>query len=454
MSGDSQKKLCNKHFIIVGPFVHSEDNRQFAVFDCGLIAVVDGKIVAVEETADNLAKIQEQYSICDDFVYHLEEEEFVMPGFIDTHIHAPQYPNAGVGYDKQLLEWLQTYTFPLERRFSDSSFAEKVYEAIVKKTLANGTTTAVYFATLHFDSTVLLARIVADQGQRAFIGKVNMNYDTPEGYGETTEESYQMTEEFIKQIKELQNNLVKPIITPRFALSCDMPLMTKLGELASRYNVHIQTHISENPGEVAAVEELYPDCKNYADVYDKAKLLTDKTVLAHGVYLSDEELQVLAARGSSVSHCPNSNTSLRSGLCDVRRLLDADIKVGLGTDVSGGFSPSILDAIRNALGVSIHISFGKGEDYVPLTFREAFYLATLGGATAIALEDEVGNFKVGKYFDALIVNMKNPGPVDVLEQYDTETLVQKFLYTGDDRNIKKVYVAGCPVKCPTRHVTL
>lgn len=446
MSGDSQKKLCNKHFIIVGPVVHSEELTQLTVFDCGLIAVVDGKIVAVEETANNLAKIQQEYSICDDFVYHLVEGEFLMPGFIDTHIHAPQYPNAGLGYDKQLLDWLSTYTFPLEKKFSDLSFAAKVYEAIVKKTLANGTTTALYFATIHFDSTVLLADIVAAQGQRAFIGKVNMNYNTPEGYGETTEESYQMTEKFIKQLKELQNNLVQPIITPRFALSCDMPLMTRLGELASRCNVHIQTHISENPGEVAAVKDLYPDCKNYADVYDRAKLLTDKTVLAHGVYLTDDELLVLAARGSSVSHCPNSNTSLKSGLCDVRRLLDAGIKVGLGTDVSGGFSPSVLDAIRNALDVSIHISFGKGEDYAPLTYHEAFYLATLGGATAVALDDKVGNFRVGKYFDALIVNMKNPGPVDVLQQYDTELLVQKFLYTGDDRNIRKVYVAGCQVK--------
>lgn len=446
MSGDSQKKLCNKHFIIVGPVVHSEELTQLTVFDCGLIAVVDGKIVAVEETANNLAKIQQEYSICDDFVYHLVEGEFLMPGFTDTHIHAPQYPNAGLGYDKQLLDWLSTYTFPLEKKFSDLSFAAKVYEAIVKKTLANGTTTALYFATIHFDSTVLLADIVAAQGQRAFIGKVNMNYNTPEGYGETTEESYQMTEKFIKQLKELQNNLVQPIITPRFALSCDMPLMTRLGELASRCNVHIQTHISENPGEVAAVKDLYPDCKNYADVYDRAKLLTDKTVLAHGVYLTDDELLVLAARGSSVSHCPNSNTSLKSGLCDVRRLLDAGIKVGLGTDVSGGFSPSVLDAIRNALDVSIHISFGKGEDYAPLTYHEAFYLATLGGATAVALDDKVGNFRVGKYFDALIVNMKNPGPVDVLQQYDTELLVQKFLYTGDDRNIRKVYVAGCQVK--------
>ncbi|XP_023720104.1 guanine deaminase isoform X2 [Cryptotermes secundus] len=410
MSGDAHKEVHNKPFIIVGPIVHSEEITKLKVFDGGLIAAVNGKIVAVEETPKNLARIQKKYSVTDGCVYHLDKGQFLMPGLIDTHIHAPQYPNAGLGYDMQLLDWLKTYTFPLEKKYSDLSFAAKVYEAIVKRTLANGTTTAVYFATIHVDSTILLAKIVTHQGQRAFIGKVNMNYKTPEGYGETTKESYQKTEDFIKQIQNMK------------------------------------THISENQGEVAAVRGLYRDCKNYADVYDKAKLLTDKTVLAHGVYLHDEELELLAARGSSVSHCPNSNTSLKSGLCDVRRLLNAGIKVGLGTDVSGGYSPSILDAIRNTLDVSIHISYGKGSNYAPLTYPEAFYLATLGGARAVALDDTIGNFKVGKDFDALIVNMKNLGPIDILGEYDTEALVQKFLYTGDDRNISKVYVAGRQVK--------
>ncbi|XP_069675243.1 guanine deaminase-like [Periplaneta americana] len=447
MSGQphSQKTNYNTTFIIVGPIVHSEKISPLTIIENGLIAVVKGKIVAVENTTANLEKIKEQYSITDDFVYTLGEGEFVMPGLVDTHIHAPQYPNAGLGYDKQLLDWLQIYTFPLEKKYSDLDFATKVYEAIVKKTLANGTTTATYFATIHLSSSEVLADIVARLGQRAFIGKVNMNYDTPEGYGETTEESYQNTEDFIKLLKSQDNDLVMPIITPRFALSCDMELMKKLGDLASQYDVHVQTHISENRGEVAAVAQLYPDCKNYADVYDKAKLLTKKTVLAHGVYLLDDELAVLAARGSSVSHCPNSNTSLKSGLCDVRRLINAGVKVGLGTDVSGGYSPSILDTIRNTLDVSIHISF-KDENYVPLTYHEAFYLATLGGATAVALDDKIGNFKVNKDFDALIVNMMNPGPIDILQPYKTEALVQKFLYNGDDRNISKVFVAGRQVK--------
>ncbi|PSN46074.1 Guanine deaminase [Blattella germanica] len=436
----------NKTLIIVGPIVHSEEITAITIYETGLIVVVDGKIAAVQDYTSNLSQLQQQYGITDDLVFYLGEGEFVMPGFIDTHIHAPQYPNAGLGYDKQLLDWLATYTFPLEMKYSNKDFAGMVYEAIVKKTLDNGTTTASYFATIHLETVKVLADIVARLGQRALIGKVNMNYDSPEGLQETTNDSYRNTEDFIRLLQEQANDLVLPIITPRFALSCDMELMKLLGELASHYNVHVQTHISENPGEIAAVLELYPDCKNYADVYDKANLLTNKTVLAHGVYLTDEELPVLVARGSSISHCPNSNTSLKSGLCDVRRLLDAGVKVGLGTDVSGGYSPSILDAIRNALDVSIHVSFGKGETYSPLTYHEVFYLATLGGAQAVALDDTVGNFKIGKDFDALVVNMKSPGPIDILEKYDTDSLVQKFLYNGDDRNIAKVFVAGHQVK--------
>ncbi|PSN46075.1 Guanine deaminase [Blattella germanica] len=400
----------NKTFIIVGPIVHSENISALTIYENGLLVVVDGKIKEVQNCADNVPELQQKYSINDGFVYYLGEGEFVMPGFIDTHIHAPQYPNAGLGYDKQLLDWLTTYTFPLEKKYADLNYATKVYEAIVKRTLANGTTTATYFATIHKESSEVLADLVERHGQRAFIGKVNMNFESPPGLGETTSESYQATEEFIKLLLGRNNDLVLPIITPRFALSCDMELMKLLGQLAAKYNVHVQT------------------------------------VLAHGVHLTDEELKILSARGSSISHCPNSNTSLKSGLCDVRRLLHANVKVGLGTDVSGGYSPSILDAIRNALDVSIHISLGAQMGYIPLNYHEAFYLATLGGARALALDDKIGNFKCGKDFDALVVNMKNAGPIDILEKYNTEALVQKFLYNGDDRNISLVFVAGRQVK--------
>ncbi|KAJ9593416.1 hypothetical protein L9F63_015042, partial [Diploptera punctata] len=333
MSGETVKAeaVYNRTFIIVGSIVHSETITELIIYENGLIVVVNGKIVEVKDSVSCLSQLQQKYTITDDFVYRLGENEFVIPGFIDAHIHAPQYPNAGLGYDKQLLDWLDTYTFPLEAKYADLNYATKVYEAVVKKTLTNGTTTATYFATVHEDSSEVLADLVTQLGQRAFIGKVNMNIDSPKDLLETTEESYQRTEDLIKQLQGRNGEYLCPIFCILLLLHCDMTLMMKLGELASKYNVHIQTHISENTGEIAAVAKTYPDSKNYADVYDQAKLLTNKTVLAHGVHLKDEELALLVERGSSVAHCPNSNTSLKSGLCDVRRLLNARVKVGLGT---------------------------------------------------------------------------------------------------------------------------
>lgn len=247
-----------------------------------------------------------------------------------------------------------------------------------------------------------------------------------------------------------------------------MDMMKKLADLAKRYNLPIQSHISENLDEISFTLELFPGHKNYAEVYDTAGLLTNKCVMAHGVHLDDEEIKLLAARGTAVSHCPNSNTNLKSGICDVKRLIAGGVKVGLGTDVSGGNRISILEAIRAALDVSHHINFMKNQNvlgtgrvtenvkenskYVPLDYKQAFFLATLGGAQALALENKIGNFMIGKSFDALIIDTYS-GSVDkfnlpaVLTENSTpenefQKLLQKFIYSGDDRNIAKVFVNG------------
>lgn len=245
-------------------------------------------------------------------------------------------------------------------------------------------------------------------------------------------------------------------------------MMKKLADLAQRYDLPIQSHISENLDEISFTLELFPGHKHYAEVYDTAGLLTNKCVMAHGVHLEDEEIKLLAARGTAVSHCPHSNTNLKSGICDVKRLIAGGVKVGLGTDVSGGNRISILDSIRSALDVSHHINFMKNQNvlgtgrvtenveenskYEPLNYKQAIFLATLGGAQALALENKIGNFMIGKSFDALIINTYS-GSVDkfnlplVLTNNSTpenefEKLLQKFIYTGDDRNIAKVFVNG------------
>lgn len=246
-----------------------------------------------------------------------------------------------------------------------------------------------------------------------------------------------------------------------------MDFMKKLGALARSYDLPIQSHISENLNEISFTLEIFPGHKNYAEVYDAAGLLTNKCVMAHGVHLEDEEIKLFAERGTAVAHCPNSNTNLRSGMCDVKRLIEGGVKVGLGTDISGGNRISILDSMRAALDVSHHINFMKKQNvkgtgqvpetpenfkYEPLDYKQAIFLATLGGAQAMALDSKIGNFIIGKSFDALMIDAY-AGAVDEFKlpkilteksskEENFQKVLEKFVYVGDDRNILKVFVNG------------
>ncbi|XP_046982473.1 guanine deaminase isoform X1 [Schistocerca americana] len=425
-------------FAIVGTIVHSTELSTITVIENGVLHVADGKIVSVGSGGDAPEGVT---------TVRLTSNQFLMPGLIDSHIHAPQYPNMGLGYDKTLLDWLDTYTYPMETKYSDVEFAQTVYRKIVERTLQCGTTTACYFTTIHPETALLLAQEAAAQGQRALVGKVCMNVNAPDNYTETTEQSVTSTQQFVQDVANLGCDLVKPVITPRFAISCDMELMTKLGKLAQQNNLHVQSHISENEGEVQTVAEMYPNCANYAEVYDKAGLLTSKTVMAHGVLLKPEEVALLKERGTSISHCPTSNINLRSGVCPVRTLLQSGLTVGLGTDVSGGSTESLLDVMRSALSVSVQKGFDDSSQQ-PLSYKEVFYLATMGGANALSMGNEVGCFKAGMHFDALVVDLNaGPGTV-VFEDLPLKPLemVQKFIYCGDDRNITAVFVEGRELK--------
>ncbi|XP_014474611.1 PREDICTED: guanine deaminase [Dinoponera quadriceps] len=426
----------------VGPLIHTDDNGTLIIIQLGVVIVEDGKINAVLSGADASAA-----GSCDE-VFTLDNGQFLIPGFIDAHTHAVQLPNLGIGYDKSLLDWLETYTFPLERSYTDVNLATRVFEAAVKQTIRTGTTTACYFASLYAEACTILAQKAVQFGQRAFVGKVNMNQPRDDGYYETTEASIGNTERFVKEIQQLESPLVKPIITPRFALSCDMELMQALGKMAREMDLHVQTHVSENIAEIEAVMEAFQQQSSYAAIYDAAGLLTPKTVLAHGVYLTDTELTLLATRETAIIHCPSSNTSLRSGICDVQRLRAKNIKVGLGTDVSGASSFSMLEAMRSALQVSYQLSMLK-DNYTPLSYKDVFHMATLGGANALSIGDKVGNLLPGKEFDALVIDLNADGSVlDDLKDtgYTLEEKLQRLIYSGDDRNIVSVYISGRKVK--------
>jgi len=273
-----------------------------------------------------------------------------------------------------------------------------------------------------------------------------MDRNCPEIYGESsTTESLEEAKASVAGIQALDSPLVSPVITPRFVPTCTRQLLKELGELASTKDLHVQTHLSENKREVEWVRQLEPDCQHYTEVYGKSGLLGPKTILAHCVHLTDEEVEMIRSTGSGISHCPNSNFSLKSGVCNVQRLRRAGVKVGLGTDCSGGFSPSLLDAMRQAVIASNVVHF-TGEVEEPLSFSDALYLATRGSAQLLEKEGELGLLEGGALADILLVDMQGHENTQLFGHESPEDMVHKFVFLSDDRNIKSVWVNGRKVK--------
>ena len=318
-----------------GTLVHSTSAKEpYVILEKHIIAVQGRQILLLQPAGNvELAKdIIRAAGLPASGVRTLAEDEFLMPGLIDTHIHAPQYTNVGVGCCLTLLDWLDKYTFPAEAKFADPEHATKVYQQVVRRTLKNGTTTASYFATIHLEASLLLAKFMSEYGQRGFVGKVCMDQNFPENYGETTEESVENTRVFIEKVKELygEANLIEPCVTPRFAITCTDKSMKQLAELAKKYDVPIQTHMSENNKEIEFVLSTHRGMTHYSQVYEEAGLLTKRTILAHCVFSDSAELSLVKKYGCGIAHCPNSNITLRSGAMNASKLLAQDIKVGLG----------------------------------------------------------------------------------------------------------------------------
>jgi len=408
------------------------------------VLVVQGDSI-VERSSEGVESVAHRYNVSQDDVVRLTASQFLLPGLIDTHIHASQFPNAGLALDLTLLDWLEKYTFPTEAGFSDPVRAEEVYTRCVRSTLSSGTTTACYFATIHTEASLALANICRTEGQRAFVGKVCMDRNSPETYSEETSQSLESTKAFVKSVLALDCDLVQPIITPRFVPSCSRSLMSELGKLASSLQLPVQTHLAENRPECHWVRQLEPDCQHYTEVYRRCGLLGSRTVLAHCCHLSQEEVDLISLQGAGVSHCPNSNFSLKSGVCDVRRLQKSGVKVGLGTDCSGGFSPSLLNSMRMSVMASNTLTFSD-PSYQPLQYSDALYLATRGGAQLLGLQDSLGALQQDMKADLLLVDMAAQLKTQPFGGESSEDLVSKFVFLSDDRNIKQVWVAGRRLK--------
>ena len=439
----------------LGDALHAPVRGEVELLADALISVrADGTISTIQPHASREARGEVARYEARGALVRTRPGQYLLPGMVDLHVHAPQWPQLGKALDLPLEEWLQTYTFPLEARYADVAFAQTEYESLVAGLLANGTTTALYFATIHLPATQRLADICLRRAQRALIGQVAMvnPEQCPDSYRDLSAASAEaQTRAFIDYVRALPGNeaaLIKPVITPRFIPSCTDELLRGLGTLARESGCHVQTHCSESDWEHQYVLERYGITDTAA--LDRLGLLGRHTVLAHGNFVSDADLTIIGARCAGIAHCPLSNIYFSDAILPLRHLLAQGIHVGLGTDIAGGASPSILENARHAVIASRYLEAGVDPAQSRAQRRRpdsridaltAFWLATAGGG--IALDLPIGIFKEGFQFDALLIEGgSDHGNLRLQPEDSAADLVQKIIYHAGRSNVREVWVAN------------
>ena len=414
--------------LIKGSFIYSIDKDNIEIKENKYLLIRDGKSEEFyKEIPSRLKNIQiEDYG-----------DNIIIPGLIDLHIHAPQYAFRGMGMDMQLLDWLNTYAFKEEGKYRDLEYAKKQYSKFVSDVKNSATTRLSIFATLHKDATIMLMDMLEEAGIKAYVGKVNMDRNSPEFLTEDTLKSKEDTIEWLEDTKDRYKN-IKPILTPRFIPSCTDNLMEEIKQINNIYNIPVQSHLSENKSEIEWVAELHPDTKNYAEAYDKYNLFgkNNKTIMAHCVHCPDDELELIKQNNVVVAHCPQSNANLTSGIAPIKNMLSMGINVGLGSDIAAGSSLSIFRAMSDAVQVSKLRESLTGQKNQTLTLTEVFYLGTKGGGKFFG---DVGSFEKGYEFDAVVLNDKSFGDNS---DFTLKERLERIIYLSDDRNIVAKYVAG------------
>ena len=418
--------IYNKVQIYRANIIYTPESKHFEVVPHGYIAVSDGK---VEGVYTQLPKHLEDCPVTD------LGDRLLIPAMNDMHVHAPQYRNQGLAMDEELLPWLQNYTFPEELKFADVAYAEHIYRRFIHDLWRYGTMRVVAFASIHIESTRLLMQLLQQAGMGGRVGKVNMNRNCPEGLQESVSEAWEACDALVSEF-ERPDALVRPIVTPRFIPSCTPEMLEACGQMASKYQLPVQSHLSENLGEIEWVKQLEPESKHYADAYNRYGLLgKTPTIMAHCVWTDGDELQMLSKQGVMVAHCPTSNFNIASGLAPIRRLLNAGVSVGLGSDISGGHDLSIFRMMVYAVQVSkMHYQRDKQNTFLSLS--EAFWMATKSAGSFFG---KVGSFEPGYDFDALVID---DSELLIDSDYTLLQRLERFIYTGDDRHIAARYCQG------------
>ncbi|KNC16768.1 guanine deaminase [Pseudomonas sp. RIT-PI-a] len=402
---------------------------SYEYFADGVLVVEDGRISALGAASEVLPTLADNVEVT-----HYPDA-LITPGFIDTHIHFPQTGMVG-SYGEQLLDWLNEYTFPCEGQFADKAHADGVAQIFLKELLRNGTTTALVFGSVHPESVDALFEAAQALDLRLIAGKVMMDRNAPDYLTDTAQSSYVQSKALIERWHG--KGRLHYAVTPRFAPTSSEAQLTLAGQLLREYpDVYLQTHLSENLQEIEWVKALFPERSNYLDVYDHYQLLGERSVLAHGVHLCDAECARLAETGSAIAFCPTSNLFLGSGLFNLPQAERFNVNVGLGTDVGAGTSFSLLHTLNEAYKVMQL----QGEKLNPF---KSLYLATLGGARALRLEDRVGTLQPGTDADFVVLDYHATPLLSyrIAQAKTFEEVLFVLMTLGDDRAVLQTYAAG------------
>ena len=417
------------NYVIRGNLCYSHDRDTVTIRPNAYLVCEDGVCAGIFDT------LPERYAALPltDF-----GDRLVLPGLIDLHVHAPQFAFRGLGMDMELLDWLNTYTFPEESKYAQLDYADRAYSQFVSHLRRSATTRAVCFATIHTPATELLMEKMEDSGLISYIGKVNMDRNSPDYLREdSAEASLEATEQWICATKS-RFARTKPILTPRFIPSCSDALLNGLRALAKKYHLPVQSHLSENFGEIEWVKELCPDAKFYGDAYDRFGLFggDHPCIMAHCVHSSDEELELMKKNGVFIAHSPLSNTNLASGVAPVSKYLEYGLNVALASDVAGGDTENMFQVMAGAIRASKLRWRLLDQEVKPLTVDQAFYLATLGGGSFFG---KVGSFEDGYAFDAVVLD---DSALDHPQELTLRARLERCIYLADERHIAAKFVAG------------
>ncbi len=367
-------------------------------------------------------------------------DRLLVPAMNDLHVHAPQYRNHGMAMDMELLPWLNTYTFPEESKYKDTAYAKRMYSRFVRDLWRVGTMRASIFATIHPEASCLLADLIDKAGMGGLVGLVGMDRNGPETLSNTVEEAVEGTKRVLEHTKNMP--LVSAIVTPRFVPSCTPAMMTALGQLALDKQLPVQSHLSENPSEIAWVAELEPESTCYGDAYRRYHMFGETpTLMAHCCYTDGEEFELMRKNHVFAVHCPTSNCNLGSGIAPIRRFLTAGIPVALGSDVSGGSGFSIFKVMQYALQMSKLQWRNSDQKENFLSLSEAFWLATKSGGSFFG---KVGSFEPGYAFDALVIDDSDLN----FDNYSLPHRLERYIYLGDDRQLTHRFCQGREISEP------